>query len=101
MCKMLNTLLAAALQTCVIVYSPGSNGDWLEKYWHEMAHCVEPDWHGANRHSFTGKANQVPKRLLYKLYDGPLYSPCGDKPCRVEKAKKLCGGAFGCQWYQE
>lgn len=98
---MLNTL-EAALTTCVIVFSAGTNGDWQEKYWHEMAHCN--GWVHAERASTFGKAYDPPKRFL-RLYEGPIKSPCGNKPCSVERARKLCKAAIGvnamaCMWME-
>lgn len=93
----MNLLLAAALRTCVIVYSPGTNGDWVEKYWHEMAHCN--GWKHPDKGRVTGKAHQAPARFKH-LYYGPIATPCGERPCTVPEAQRLCGGHFACQWFE-
>lgn len=85
------------LKVCVIVYSAGTNGDWSEKYWHEMAHCN--GWEHAEKTSTFGAAYQIPKKYQY-VYSGPIKTPCGERGCTVREAKKLCGGHFGCMWWE-
>lgn len=87
---------AVADPTAVIVYSSGTNGDWTEKYWHEMAHAN--GWTHPKA-SLTGKAYQPPAKYLY-VYPGPIRLPCGDGPCSLREAQKLCGGHFACQWFE-
>jgi hypothetical protein len=86
-----------AEKTCVIVYSTGTNGDWAEKYWHEMAHCN--GWSHPAKGSMFGAAYKPPKRYLF-VYPGPISSPCGESACTVRQAKRLCDGHFGCQWFE-
>jgi hypothetical protein len=94
---MLNTLASVALQ-CVIVWSPGTNGNASEKFWHEQAHCW--GWSHPTKASTFGAAYKVPSRYRLKGEFPGWISPCGKSACTVQKAKSLCNGHFGCQWAQ-
>ena len=83
---MLNTVASVALQ-CVIVWSPGSNGDAAEKFWHEQAHCH--GWSHPTKVSTFGAAYKVPSRYRLKGEFPGWTSPCGTKPCTVKRATAL------------
>ena len=85
--------VASALLTCVIVVSPGSNGDVNEKYWHEMAHCN--GWVHPEKVSTEGEAYQAPRKYRY-VYEGPieLYN------VSQREARRICGGHKACQWFK-
>lgn len=69
--------------TCVIVISSGHNGDWTEKYWHEMAHCN--GWeHGQDMSSFK------------RVYSGKL----DYRHVTTAQAKRLCDGHVACMWFE-
>lgn len=95
---MVNTLLAAALQ-CVIVWSSGTDGNASEKFWHEQAHCW--GWTHPTKLSAFGKAYQVPREYRTKGAYPNWTSPCGKRACTVKRAKALCGGHYGCQYFGE
>lgn len=93
---MLN-LVAQILATCVIVVSPGTNGNEHEKYVHERAHCngwVHPE-KAAPVAGRKYKAFPVPTKFNHS-YKGRIrvYRRT------VEEAMKLCGGHFACQWFE-
>ena len=88
----------ASANQCVIVWSQGSNGDASEKFWHEQAHCW--GWEHPIKTSTKGEAFKVPP-IYRNMGEYPNWtSPCGKTACTVEKAKKLCGGHFGCQEFR-
>lgn len=82
------------LTVCVIVFSPGTNGDWAEKYWHEMAHCN--GWEHPSKASSFGEAFKPPSRYLF-VYKGELIA----YKVSTTKAMKLCNGHYGCQWFEQ
>lgn len=90
--------LVSALATCIIVVSPGTNGNVWEKYLHERAHCngwVHPEQVAPKRG--TGyKAFRVPPEFNY-AYPGP--KRLLKKTTR--EAQELCGGHYACMWFEE
>lgn len=82
------TLSALALQ-CIIVVSPGTNGDWSEKYWHEIEHCK------GQTHAENGTHHRL--KTDYRMYDGPIVTmlPSGRiVPFRIQSTRnaiKACG----------
>lgn len=92
------TLSALALQ-CVIVWSPGTNGNALEKFQHEQAHCW--GWTHPVRSSAFGAAYEAPSFYRLKGEFPNWTSPCGKKPCTNQEAQRLCkrligSATFGC-----
>lgn len=90
-------LVALTLATCVIVVSPGTNGNEHEKYIHERAHCngwVHPTRTKAQLTSPGYKSFPVPERYNHK-YAGKM------RVFRMStsKARRTCGGAMACQWF--
>jgi hypothetical protein len=95
---MLNTLA-----TCVIVFSAGTNGNWQEKEMHEFAHAI--GWEHPQKANAFGKAFPVPmsyQRLYHQWKAGKFEPGCNLVVHRVSvaKAKQLCDGHFGCQWFE-
>lgn len=92
------------LKVCVIVVSAGSNGDWTEKYWHEMAHCN--GWEHGPKSNMFGQSFKAPEKYKY-VFTGEIVTinSKGDvipfKVQSVSAAKKACkylvgSAAFGC-----
>lgn len=91
------TLLAATVATCVMVISPGTNGNENEKYKHERAHCN--GWsHAEKAAPVEGKGYKsfpVPSR-----FDHPYKGRIRVFRVDTDEAKKICGGHFACQWFE-
>lgn len=93
----------AEAKDCVIVFSGGTNGNYAEKEEHEFAHAI--GWEHPVRGSFEGKSFPVPERYkrAYRAWKAGHFTPaCNLIPYRVSllEAKRICGGAYGCQWFQ-
>lgn len=91
------SLVAVALATCVVVVSPGTNGNEQEKYIHERAHCN--GWeHPKKQAPVKGKtytAFPTPSR-----FDHPYKGRMRVFRVDTDKAMKLCGGHYACQWFE-
>jgi hypothetical protein len=85
-------MIGAAL-ACLIIVSPGTNGDVSEKYTHELAHCN--GWEHPLKPDPNGKAFQPPARFNHP-YAGRLIV----KRVSTAEAKRLCGGHFACQFFR-
>lgn len=74
---------------CLIIVSPGTNGNWEEKYLHEVAHCngwVHP--HGVH-------GLRPPKAFLHNPK-----MPTEVKLVSLGEARRLCRGAMACQFFR-
>ncbi len=85
---MLSTLAAVALNTCIVIVSGGTNGDWSEKFWHEIEHCK------GQRHAKTEHHTRL--KTDHRMYEGPVETMLPNGllvPFRVQSmadARKAC-----------
>jgi len=53
-----------ALPLCIVIVSSGTNGDWSEKYWHEIEHCK------GQIHTEDGSHHHL--KTDHVMYEGPV-----------------------------
>jgi hypothetical protein len=85
--------LLSVMATCVIVYSGGTNGDWVQKRNHEVAHCN--GWVHPVKPDPTGPAYAPPAQYVH-TYPGRLI----EHHVNLPTAQRLCAGHYACQWFQ-
>ena len=92
--------MAAAALCVIVVPSKGPHPDWFQWepiYWHEIAHCNGFE-HPETEAKAVGKG--------YTSYDPPKRylrypsMPVETRAVTIKQAQKICGGHWGCQWFE-
>lgn len=86
-------MLSVLLSTCLVIISPGTNGDVREKYLHELAHCN--GWeHPDQAAPSDGKAYSAykPPHKYLRRYRGRMKV----RLVSTSRAQELCNGHYAC-----